>query len=116
MIDHFYSNPNLLQHWRHGPLVSQLDQFADLLIQQGFSRNVGRSKLRVVAQLSQWLGRKRILLSQLDGQKVSAFQAARRKHCQPDTGEGGHADFAAATFTPSGPCPCRRQSPRRGPH
>lgn len=88
MIDHFYSNPKLLQHWRHGPLVPHLDQFADLLIQQGFSRSAGRAKLRAVAQLSQWLGRKRILLSQLDEQKVSAFQAARRKHCQPDNGEG----------------------------
>jgi site-specific recombinase XerD len=115
MIDHFYSNPKLLQHWHQGPLEPHLNQFAQLLIQNGYSRTVGRTKLRLVAQLSQWLGSRRILLHQLDEQKASAFQMARSKRRQLDGGDGATLSLLLRHLRQVGLVPAAVNRPADGP-
>jgi len=87
MIDHFYSKPELLRRWRCGPLGPHVDQFAGLLIQQGFSRWTGRRKFRLFGHLGQWLEAKSIPLEHCDEHQVSAFRAYHRKHHHVQDGD-----------------------------
>jgi site-specific recombinase XerD len=93
MIDHFYSEPTLLQRWRRGPLGPHLDRFASLLIEQGYSRSAGREKIRLVVNLSRWLDSKRTRLEELNEQQVTAFLVALRKRQRP-----GHGDQSTLAF------------------
>lgn len=61
------------------------------------------------------VGRKRILLSQLDEQQVSAFQAARRKHCQTDNGEGATLTLLLRHLRQAGLVPAAVNRPADGP-
>jgi len=89
MIEYFYSDPKVLQHYRTGPLGPHLDRFAQLLKQTGYTWLSGQDKLRVVVQLNQWLIAKQYRLSQLDDRLVRAFQADQRKRRSSHHGEKG---------------------------
>lgn len=54
-----------------------MDDYAQLLAEQGYSRQAGRQKLRLVADLSRWLERKRLPVEQLNEQRVREFFGAR---------------------------------------
>ena len=51
MIEYFYSDPAFLQRCRSGPLGPQLDQFAKLLKENGYTLISGQEKMRVVVDL-----------------------------------------------------------------
>lgn len=87
MLDHFYSDPKLLHLGRSGPLGAHLDEFADLLLRQGYTRLAGRDKLRVALQLNQWLESQRLPLQGLNEWRLRAFQAERRKRRRSPHGE-----------------------------
>jgi len=89
MIEYFYSDPKVLQHYRTGPLGPHLDRFAQLLKQTGYTWLSGQDKLRVVVQLNQWLIAKQYRLSQLNERLVRAFQVDRRKRRTSHHGEKG---------------------------
>jgi len=55
MIEHFYSASEDLLLLRSGRLAPHMDSFAARLSGQGYSRAVGRQKIELVADLSQWL-------------------------------------------------------------
>lgn len=77
MIEHFYSQRRSAQRLRLGPLEPHLDDYAQLLAEQGYSRQAGRQKLRLAADLSRWLERKRLPVEQLNEQRVREFFGAR---------------------------------------
>ena len=79
MIEQFYSQPKSAQRLRSGPLEPYLDDYARLLAEQGYSRQVGRLKLRLVADLSRWLERKRLPVKILDERRVDEFLRTRWK-------------------------------------
>jgi len=79
MLDHFYSDSKLLYRGRCGPLGAHLDDFANLLLRQGYTRSAGRDKLRVVLQLNQWLEARQLQLQGLDEKRMRAFQTGRRR-------------------------------------
>ena len=87
MIEYFYSDPKVLQHYRTGPLGPHLDRFAQQLKQAGYTWLSGQDKLRVVVQLNQWLIDHQYRLSQLDDRLVHAFQVDRRKRRSSHHGE-----------------------------
>ena len=87
MLDHFYSEPKVLQRCRSGPLGPQLEQFAKLLKEAGYSPLSGQDKLRVVDQLNQWLAAKRSKLQQLNDKQIRAFQLYRCKRRTSHHGE-----------------------------
>jgi len=57
MIDHFYSNPKVLKRLHLGPLGGHIDNFAKILIAQGYKPSTAKHKIRIVADLSCWLDR-----------------------------------------------------------
>jgi site-specific recombinase XerD len=87
MIEYFYSEPRMLQRCRSGPLGPQLDQFAKLLKQTGYTHLSGQGKMTVVAQLNQWMAAKGFSLQHLNDQQIRAFQAYRRKRRSSHHGE-----------------------------
>lgn len=79
MIDLFRPQPEDLLPLRSGPLAGHLDNFAVLLAQQGYCRSSGWQKVRLVADMSQWLAGKDFKLAELDEQRTEAFLKTRWK-------------------------------------
>ncbi len=77
MIEHFYLQPHHAERLRRGLLEPHLDGFAQLLFQQGYSRQAARQKLRLAADLSRWLERKRLPVAGINEQRVDEFLTAR---------------------------------------
>ncbi len=50
-----------------------MDGFAGSLIEQGYSRWVVRPKVRLIGELDQWLGARRIALGKMDEQLIATF-------------------------------------------
>lgn len=65
------------QRLRSGPLEPHLDDFAALLQEQGYSRQAGQQKLRLAADLSRWLQRKRLPVEELEEERFREFFDAR---------------------------------------
>jgi site-specific recombinase XerD len=70
MTEQYYTAPRTLERLHSGPLGSHIDGFAALLDEQGYTREVIRSHLRLVADLSHWLDQKELRLRELDEEKV----------------------------------------------
>src|SRR5687767_1190288 len=90
MIEHFYSRPAYFQPLRHGPLGPYIDGFADLLFDRGYPKYSGKHRIRLVGDLSQWLGRRRSRVSDLKEQCVEDFLKSRwiklrRRRCDRAT-------------------------------
>lgn len=77
MIEHFYAQTHSAQRLRSGPLEPHLDDYAQLLAEQGYSRQAARQKLRLAADLSRWLERKRLPAEKLNERRVREFLGAR---------------------------------------
>jgi integrase/recombinase XerD len=79
MIDRFQLSSAQRDRFRGGPLGPYLDRFAGLLSQQGYSRQVGMQKMRLVALLSGWLEQAQVGIGQLDEECIAEFLAAQKK-------------------------------------
>ncbi len=79
MINHFQLSPAELDPFRSGPLGPHIDRFAGLLSEQGYSKRVGKQKIRLVALLSRWLEQQQVRVQQLDERRIADFLAAQRK-------------------------------------
>ncbi len=79
MIAEYYSRVVDQDRLRQGPLGPYMDGFAGLLFQQGYSRSVGWQKIRLLADLSQWLQRQKIQIGALNEQCIADFFKTRWK-------------------------------------
>jgi site-specific recombinase XerD len=79
MIDGFYAAGIEVGHLRFGPLASQIDGFAGLLLSQGYATHTGRWKIRVVADLSRWLHRRRMGMKDLNEEQIGQFLKIRKR-------------------------------------
>jgi len=61
------------QRWRVGPAGPHVDEFAQLLGAQGYSRAGVRDRLRVVARLDRWLAHNRCAVDELSEAKIAHF-------------------------------------------
>ena len=77
MIEQYYSQAAYSQRLRYGPLEPHLDSFAGWLAEQGYSRQVGKQKIRLVADLSRWLDRKVIPVEELNERWIDSFFRTR---------------------------------------
>ena len=62
-----------------GPLASHIDGFSTLLAAQGYARATAKEKLRLIVDLSRWLGRRKLSVADLDEQRVNQFLTCRRR-------------------------------------
>jgi integrase/recombinase XerD len=84
---HFDPKVEELRRLQAGPLGPHIESFAVLLSRQGYCRDNGWQKIRLVADLSRWLQQKGIGLRQLDERQVSAFFQARCKRVSRHSGD-----------------------------
>lgn len=77
-----------LDRYRVGPLSGYVDAFARCLEEHQYVRQDARHKIRVVADLSLWLQRRRLGVESLDGQAVARFL---RRRCRYDFTRRGDA-------------------------
>jgi integrase/recombinase XerD len=73
MTDHFLSGPLAGERWRAGALAPHVDAFAKRLLELGYASATRRAKLRLVADFSRWLGRRKLLASDVDGRIVGKY-------------------------------------------
>ena len=79
MITHFFSRSKVLSRIQCGPLGPYLDGFARHLSDKGYSRYSGGLRIRLVADFSRWLERRRTDVKALAEQEVTDFLSCRRK-------------------------------------
>jgi site-specific recombinase XerD len=87
MIVRFDPQPEELLSLHIGPLGPHIESFAALVSHQGYCRQNGWQKVRLVADLSRWLERRGIILKQLDEQQIAAFFQARWKRVSRHSGD-----------------------------
>jgi site-specific recombinase XerD len=69
-----------LDHYRVSPLAPYIDHLAARLSSQQYGYETARHKVRVVADLSLWLERRRLKASQLDEEIIGKFLHRRRRY------------------------------------
>ena len=79
MIDRFHLSSAELDRFRSGPLGPHLNCLAELLSEQGYSRQMGMQKMRLIALLSRWLEQQHIRAGQLNEKHIAHFLAAQKK-------------------------------------
>lgn len=79
MTRRFDPIPETLHCLQVGPLGPHIESFAYWLSERGFCRDIGWAKVKLAAELSRWLQRRRIKLRQLDERHTTAFLRARWK-------------------------------------
>jgi len=79
MIEKFYSPGVGLDHLRRGALAIHIDGFAGLLAHQGYATPTARLKIRLVADLSNWLDRSHFDVGDLLEDQIQEFLKARKK-------------------------------------
>lgn len=92
MIDRFFSRGKTLGHLRRGPMGLHIDGFAALLSSQGYARHTGRLKIRLVADLSAWLGKRLLGIKDLDEKRIGEF--LKRRNQQPLSQSGDRRTLA----------------------
>ena len=76
-IELFFPGPRSPQALRVGPLAGELDGFAAWLATQGYARQTGEAKLRLVKHLSVWLEREGLAAEALDEECFDRFLRTR---------------------------------------
>lgn len=76
---HFEPNFQALRAFQVGPLAPYIASLATLLSRQGYCRPSCWNKIRLTADLSRWMERRRLAPKQLDEQEAATFLNARWK-------------------------------------
>ena len=76
-IELFFPGSRSQRALRVGPLTGELDGFAAWLATQGYVRQTGENKLRLVRHLSLWLERKGLGAEALDEERFERFLRTR---------------------------------------
>jgi hypothetical protein len=64
-MERFFTHAETLSSKREGPLGLYIDEFAEQVSQQGYSRQYARRRLQLVAELSHWLRRRDLAVADL---------------------------------------------------
>jgi integrase/recombinase XerD len=64
-MERFFTHAETLSSKREGPLGLYIDEFAEQLSRQGYSRQYARRRLQLVAELSHWLRRRDLAVADL---------------------------------------------------
>jgi site-specific recombinase XerD len=73
MIDHFFSNLEVLKRLHFGPLGAHIDSFARILEVQGYKRSTAKYKITIVADFSRWLDQQGFSVTDLDEITLNKF-------------------------------------------
>ena len=73
------ARPSVVRRLHDGPLGLYVDDYAAQLVEQGFSRVTALRSLRLVADLSRWLERRKLGVDQLDEAALRQYQSFRAR-------------------------------------
>ena len=79
MNKRFLYHRDLAQRLQAGALMPYLSDYAQLLLERGYSRCAGESKLAAIADFGRWIKRNGISVARINEQLVTSFLGARRK-------------------------------------
>lgn len=79
MNTQLFSNRTLSQHYDAGPLLPHLNEFADVLLGQGYANYTTKRKLRDISELGQWLQKRHIPIDELSEFCINRFVRYRKK-------------------------------------
>ena len=68
-----------VRRMREGPLGSLIDGFAAFLRERGHAKATARYQVRLAADLSRWLGRRKLGVPDLDRRRIDDFLRSRRR-------------------------------------
>lgn len=92
MLERFFSDPEVAQRLRRGPLGPYLDSYAATVDALGYAQSTIREQLWLLAELGRWLGRQAVSVADLDERVAEPFLTERR------TRRGGLRRSDAATY------------------
>lgn len=73
MKEHFFPELEAFQRLHKGPLDSHLNNFASMLLEQGYAESTVKLKTRLVANFSNWLHQKGFGINDLDEKLINKF-------------------------------------------
>lgn len=78
-LKRFFKNPHTLRQKREGPLGPYIDDFAQLLSEQGFAQQCARRRLQLIAQFSHWLLLRHLMVRDITVTKMERFLRSRAR-------------------------------------
>jgi len=87
MKNRFAPSFTALSRLRCGPLALYLDDFKELLVQQGYSNPTGWKKIRLVVDLSRWMVQEKLSVAQLNEKQVGIFLKSRWRRVARRSGD-----------------------------
>lgn len=73
MIDRFFARRFMIRRLHDGPLGEYMERFAEHLWKSGYSRDSGRTKLRLIADLGGWLQQQGLGVDALNEETIQTF-------------------------------------------
>ena len=78
MLERFFSDPEVAQRLRCGPLGPYLGSYVASVDALGYARSTTRGQLWFLAELGRWLEREAIAVAELDERVAETFLNERR--------------------------------------
>jgi site-specific recombinase XerD len=75
----FFKDIRTIERMKEGPLGRFIVRYAEQLHAEGYARQSGRLRLRLIADFSRWLDRKRIAANQVVFQHATAYLQSRKR-------------------------------------
>jgi site-specific recombinase XerD len=87
MLEKFLERLEADKRRQRNPLLVHVPPFAASLMECGYAATTMQSKLWLVVDLGQWLGRRGLAVADLDEQRIETFFAGRRRNGLPRRGD-----------------------------
>src|SRR2546427_3311708 len=82
----FFELPETVQRLHEGPLAAHIDAYASRLLEQGFSSERARDRIRLIADFSRWLQRGKLGAADITAQVIERYQKAQKRNIHPGRG------------------------------
>lgn len=83
----FFTDPKTIQRMHDGPLRAYIDPYAAFLQSQGYTGQSARNQIRLVADLSRWLGKLGLAAKDLNPQRIHSYLRYRKRLLRPHRGD-----------------------------
>lgn len=83
----FFKNPETLLRLHEGPLGKYIDCYAAELRAEGYAQQSAELQIRLVADFSQWLAKRRISTAQITAEHFQPYLRSRARYRRPRRGD-----------------------------
>lgn len=78
-----FKDPKTRERMHEGPLGQYVDSYAVEMYEQGYCKAAAKSQIRLVADLSRWMAKKKITSQQLTTDRLKIYLRFRAQHRRP---------------------------------